>query len=476
MENHLLTVVKTRVMDIFEESLQRHPVYADTQVYHKFHALKERQQYGVILRGASATRTKMSADDFLGDLSSHCTLARVGSAPGTSVEWAWEDQAHVTVTVRDEAASLDARRTTIQTSRHPITAGPGNTVAATNFAQVTVKVDGLEVMPASVDGVSGKITLSAPVPALSSCTVTYCADNLDIPGYYFLEVFDYDAHARQGSFGVTPLHRVKDEVLVAKTTGLESTATLAHHPVVLTSPYYLYTKKQANSNRFMLEYGTEYTLDATGLVTFLLPLPSGTTVYASYGWQGVNRGPFAITAENTYNADAIRGVVLAFGTRVQAGDKQVVLLAPQKEAMARVFGGHYTMQFDLQVYAKDPTALSEMVDHLVSDIWGNMRQPLMFEGLTIDELDPTGESEENYDDSAQIMYFQHSISLTMITEWKKFTPYLVNIREFNVNLFRFPELVSHPVDEETWWNKYTVTPDPRDFEVVYPKADYPRYY
>lgn len=456
-------------MEVYRESLQQHPIYRDVQVYHKFHALKERQQAGVVLRSASATRIKTAPDDFLGTLDSHCTLARVGSAPGTSMEWVWEDQEHITYyQTEDVTASLNRMRTVVKVSRGSIVAGHSNTIPADNHGQITLRIDGALSMARDVNGKTGEITLWQPLPAGSTVTVSYYSSNIDIPGYYFLEL------TSDSEFVCTPLHRVKDEVVIATTTGTEMSANLAHGPVVLSSPFYLYTKKQSNSHKLTLDAGTDFNLAADGTITFLLPLRKDTTLYATYGWQGEDRGPFSIQGEDTYVSDAIRGVTLAFGTRKVAGDKQVVVLAPQRETMAQVFGGHFTMQLELMVYARDPLALSEMVDHLVSDIWGNRRQVLTREGLTIDELDPAGESEEMYDDNAQIQYFQHSISMTMITEWKKFVPYMVNVRGFNVNLSRFVGTESAPLRPLS--QDYTVLPETRPFEVTYPQTGYPRYH
>lgn len=470
MENHLLTAVKRRVMDELTDSLQRHPIYKDVQVYHKFHALKERQQAGVVLRNASGSRIKMSADDFIGTLQSHLTLARVKTSPGTSLEWVWEDQANITTSVsgEDATASLDATRRVITVQHFPITSGPGNTEHASNIGQVCVAIDGVLVTPAAVDGKHGRIRLSQSVGTNSVVTVGYYANNLDIPGYYFLEM------TGPREFWCTPMHKVVDSVVIDTTTGVEATAALANSPVVLTAPYSLYLKKMQHSNKIYLEPGLEYTLGTDGTITFLAPLKAGTTLYASYHWQGADRGPFVIPDENTIVSDAISGAVLAFGTRVQEGDKQVVVVAPQKEEMAGVYGGHYTMQFDILVYARDPISLSEMTDHIVSDIWGNRRQPMISEGLTIDEFDATGESEDSYDDQAGIQFFQQGLSLTIITEWKRFEPYMIYLQNFNARLLKYPTSSAPFQYQDGSYRVMEVVPRGDAFTVEYPKSGYPR--
>ena len=567
MENRLLTVAKDRVMDELEASLQRHPRYKNIQVYHKFHTLKERQQAGVILRGASASRQKMSADDCIGTLSSLCYVANLQGFPGSSIEWVWEDGKNITALNKEvDVTSLLARD--MRTIQFPATvtlaSGPANPVPAYNFAQVEATVDGSSVDAYSVDGTTGKVVLAKPlplptrryterdvtsflqpdmktlvldtiitaahytltpatlaeqvgvsvggfsaavttvngaagtvvltnaVPAATTVTMAYCAPadpavaestllltyysvSMDQPGFYFLQM-DTDT-----TYNITPLHLVEDEKVISLTTGLETSATLLHNPVNTDSPYYLYTKKYQASNKVLLEPGTDYVLHSSGVIDFLTPLKAETTLYASYRWQGQNRGPFTLgtpaeinSGENLSDNSSIKGVTMAFGTRAVAGDKQVIYLGNKRTDTARVMGGHYNMQFEILVYTRDPQSLSEVVDHLVSDLWGNRRQGLIGEGYSITDMDPTGEAEESYDDAAGIMYFQHSISLSMITEWKKFEPFMATVKKINLTLHRYPEPESLEFSPLGMPEVYTLIPFGNGFEVVYPKGGYPK--
>lgn len=88
-----------------------------------------------------------------------------------------------------------ARNKVFYTFQHPIVDGGNGGVTTTDPADVTVKVDGVQVVPTSVDGATGAVTL--PIAPESGATVT-CA-------YYFnawQDTFDYLAHN-----GVTEITR-----------------------------------------------------------------------------------------------------------------------------------------------------------------------------------------------------------------------------------------------------------------------------
>lgn len=472
MDNRLLTVTKERILDELEASLQRHPRYKDVQVYHKFHTLKERQQCGVIMRGASAQRVNLAADDHMGELVSFCNLSPVQNFHGVSIEWAWEDQqnaTHYRKGVDCTSLLLPDRQTVKFPEGTVLTAGFSNLTPAHNFAQVAAWIDGVRVTPGIVKGDQGIVVLTSRVPVDGQLLMSYNELNVDLPGYYFIEIAE-DAK----SFVVVPTHTVAKEVVLPATSGLETGASLKNQGVSLAAPYYLYTKKYATSNKIMLVPGQDYDLAADGTITFKAPLRKGTTLLAKYRWQGDLRGPFPISGEYTYNDTAIRGVVLAFGSRVIAGDRHFVQVNRHREPMASVSGGHYDMSFDIMVYTRDPLSLAELTDHLISDLWGNRKDDLISEGFTLKGVDPSGEAEESYDDAAGIMYFQHNISISMMTEWKKFSPYVVTIDKIQLELHRYPEVKTMGISFDGLPSIYKVGGKLPSFEVVYPTTGFPR--
>jgi hypothetical protein len=459
-------------MDIINDTIQRHPVYRgkDVRIRHKMASDKERPQTGATLQGASASRIKMSPDDYLTDLCSHTILATDGKSEGVSIEWSWEDTANITRKVQNEdvTGSLDVSRRVVTVGNTPIVSGFGNTKKATNFAQVVVRVDGSKVLAAGLEANTGRIILQDEVPPSSQVTVSYFYKDMDLPGYYYIEMVEKD------QFNITPMHTVKDEVVIVKTTGSETSANLDNGDV-LDSVFILYTKKTVYSEKLYLVPGEDFTVDASGEITFLTPLKEDTTLFCTYRYQGADRGPFTITNEYEGVSDAIKGAILAFGSRPTKGDKQIVILTDERETVASVYGGHYEMSFDISVYARDPQSAQELADHIVSDVWANKKEGLKFEGLVIEEFEPSGESEESYDDTTGTIYFQQSLSLSMMTEWKSFKPHMVHLEDFNIALHRLPDLVSSKlVNNKLVDTKVAI--DGEGFDIIYPKTGYPVYF
>lgn len=473
MQQNLQLVVKQRILDEVNDTLGRHPLYRDdTKAYHKFHPLKERPQSGVKLMGSSATRMQLSPDDYMADISSHCSLAAVGTKEAHSIEWVWEN-AEIICQFSDRVdvtGGLDPSRRIVQVPNYPIVCGKANTDPATSFAEVAVWVNGTKTLAAGVASETGQIYLSNMVPSGATVEVSYWWKNLDIPGYYFIEIIDKEA------FILTPLHVVKSEKVIQKTTGTETTAQLAVTSNVQQSVFLLWTKKQHNSVKMYLNINEDFTVDSNGLITFLSPLPRDTTLYASYRWQGPNRGPFNIPGEYSFNADAIKGVTIAFGSRIEVGDKQVILLFPEREQNAKVYGSHYEMSQDLIVFSRDPMSSAEIADFIVADLWGNKRSALCAEGLTLTAVDASGESEESYDDATGALYFEQSISIQIMTEWKKFVPYLVDLSRFDIHLHRYQELKVAVDDGHGNTEVVAVTPNGSNLEIIYPRPGYPRYF
>ena len=65
--------------------------------------------------------------------------------------------------------------------------GSNGGVTTTDVADVTVKVDGIQVIPASVDGYSRAVTLSVPPAVGSKVTIQYYFNT-------WQDTFDYLAH------------------------------------------------------------------------------------------------------------------------------------------------------------------------------------------------------------------------------------------------------------------------------------------
>lgn len=93
MKNFLTSATKKRLIEELRQILYAHPKYrADSKnVQNKF-SFAQRPQRGIIVNNASADRVRLSADNYMGRISSFVMQAMVGEKPGTSVEWVMEDK------------------------------------------------------------------------------------------------------------------------------------------------------------------------------------------------------------------------------------------------------------------------------------------------------------------------------------------------------------------------------------------------
>ncbi len=94
MKVYLTNATKKRVIKELKKILYDHPRYrADSEnVQNKF-AFSERPQRGIIVNGTSADRVRLSADNYVGRLSSFVMLTQVDNHPFTSIEWVRENYA-----------------------------------------------------------------------------------------------------------------------------------------------------------------------------------------------------------------------------------------------------------------------------------------------------------------------------------------------------------------------------------------------
>ena len=96
MQNWLTNATKTRIIRELRKMLFDHPRYRDDHlnVQNKF-SFEERPQRGIIVNGASADRVRLSADNYVGRLSSFVMQTTIGTFPGTSLEWVKENKSYL---------------------------------------------------------------------------------------------------------------------------------------------------------------------------------------------------------------------------------------------------------------------------------------------------------------------------------------------------------------------------------------------
>lgn len=476
-DSRLMRSVKRRLFDELTDTLQQHVNYRDKiKAYHKF-PYKERPMMGVVLRNASASRHRLSPDDYAAEVSSHVALASAKNKDGRILKWVWEDPNNLTkYQSREDLSSQLQGDTThgtnrvFRVARKPIVSGLFNTTIADNFAQVEVTVNGNKVFPEYVNGEKGIIILEQAPPLGTEVLISYYYNNLTPAGRYYVEVIS------ETQFVIDPIYVVKAEELITKTTGTELTAQTECHNLV-TNFDVLYTMKNRYSNKLYLIRDVDYTINTYGTITFLNPLAVGVTLYANYRWIGDELGPFNFPEDEfEYNNLALPGVILGFGSERVVGDKNVVIVYPKRETAAKVYSGHWMMSFEIDVISRDTVQLPELTDWIIDDMWNRKRLKLIPEGLTMETLDPSGEMEESYDDNTGDQYYRSSISMTLLSEWKKFVPYLTEIMDYEASLYPFVNTVDYVVTKQGKILEMHVVPNTKEFDVKYPTVGHVRYY
>lgn len=88
---YLIGALKNRLILELQDSFSKHPVFRKISPYiqNKF-SFEKRPQFGIVVKGSNANKIQLSADNYVGTISSHVMLAYVG-APVHPLEWVRED-------------------------------------------------------------------------------------------------------------------------------------------------------------------------------------------------------------------------------------------------------------------------------------------------------------------------------------------------------------------------------------------------
>ena len=227
------------------------------------------------------------------------------------------------------------------------------------------------------------------------------------PGVYYIEMTEDD------EYFVDPLYDVYNEQVAL----LDPTTGQLEHPFLAGS-----LRLYEQPNGFLLVEGTNYTVDAsTGTITLATPFDQGRYLVADYRWPGESTGPHLLRPMYA-NKDVIPGVVLAFGRRVQKGDRVAVVVQDRRKPASLEYGGRWELSLDIDFMARDVDSQQEMHDYTVMYIWGVLRNRLSSEGVEIKDISLGGESEEPYDDTGDEYFYNATISLTVETDWAIHVP------------------------------------------------------
>jgi len=424
---NLLVGMKGRIMDEAELAFENHHAFSEkVKVYNKF-PYQERIQYGVVVRNASASQIRLSPDNFISDLFSLTRLARTGNFPGNSIEWVRENADSITeVTTEDVTQQLGSTQRLFYTTKQML-AGPGNTNFADDPGQIKVKVNGIKLNAVAVNGEEKSVLLARAPGNGVPVEVSYWSRQIVDPATFVVEF------SEDNEFYLDPYFTIDDELVIERTTGIETTASLAHTNIHVGSDI-IYLAHTDGQKIAALDRGTDYTINyPTGIITFLVPLEKNYNIYAIYYYKDTNymSGPFRFEPYQEIH-DAIPGVIISIGRRAMKGDKQIIQVSQIREQQARIYGGHWEMSLELAVVAKDPMQMEQMSDHLVTFLWGKRKNILEWEGITLNSVEPTGESEEIHIDLTGDLYYVSSVSVNVQTEWQSFEPYLPLFRIKNI--------------------------------------------
>lgn len=94
MRSFLTEAIKRRILHEMRKFWSQHPEYRETLVpnIQDRYSFDARPCDSIILKGVSGSPYQFSADNFVGHVKSYCSLMRVGTHPGTSIEWVTENR------------------------------------------------------------------------------------------------------------------------------------------------------------------------------------------------------------------------------------------------------------------------------------------------------------------------------------------------------------------------------------------------
>lgn len=424
MYNHLVNATKGRVIQELKDIFASHPIFKTLEIYNRF-PYNERIQEGVIVKNSSANRVPLSADNFQGTVFSYVGYANHSNFPGKSLEWVREDTQHLAnwVIKRDFSNQFQVSNEIIVLDSTPLSKND-DLLPADSIKQVSVYINNFKVIPKSVLGVENKIILNQAPPINSKVEVSFWERNLVPTGIYQLEITDGDPQIHKYSFKIDALLE-KKEILIQKATNNETSCRLSKYPIFAKS-----LRLRENKEIIMTD-GTDYLVDeATGIITFLNPPLTNSTIEATYRIQGLTTGPFEIPYFNYADNSSLPGVILAFGRGVAIGDKHFIFISNDREMTAQEYSGKWEMNISLDIYAKDSYKIEEIIDLVTSNLQVYRKSDLDAEGIYLVDVSFGGESEQIFDEATGDMQYMGTVDYNFMTEWIMHKPLLLTVEGY----------------------------------------------
>jgi len=255
-------------------------------------------------------------------------------------------------------------------------------------------------------------------------------------GVYYMEILHAPKNSSEyGFYAIDPLLTVTDEAVLQFTTGLEREAQLQNIPVK-------HTVRLWENHRTLLTENKDYKVNyEDGAITFIKTFSPNVVINGDYRYAVKTIGPIKFQW-NQADFTTLPGVVLAFGKRAVKGDKVAVVVYPDRVDAANAYGGKWEVTFELNVISQDPIQMEEITDFAIMSMWGVKKPLLEYEGLEIMDISMGGEVEEQYDETADLMYYNSSISLQMRADWEIHIPLPLTISKVQQSMPRPDQLPS----------------------------------
>jgi len=232
------------------------------------------------------------------------------------------------------------------------------------------------------------------------------------PGVYYIELTE------DNEFYVDPLLDVTNEMA---TVVNETEIQLQN--IALSGTLHLFEMP----SQWLLQEGINYTYDSdTGIITLLQPLNKDTYLIVDYRYPAESLGPFTVY-ENRAHTQVIPGVVMAFGRRNKKGDRQAIVVQPNRSPASLEYGGRWDLTIDIDIVARDVYSQQEISDQTVIYLWGILRSHLSFENIEIMDVSMGGEAEEIYDENGDDYFYTASLSMTVQTDWMIHVPLIAHV-------------------------------------------------
>jgi len=252
--------------------------------------------------------------------------------------------------------------------------------------------------------------------------------NLVSEGMYYIEVVEVGEQFK------VEVDQILDiaEPLVEDADGSETTLNLEYEP--LPNTLELHTTDPVI---WKIE-GTHFIVSGKQ-ITLLEPLSDHDDLIAEYRSHTSTAGPYEIIP-NTSNNEIIPGVVLAFGNQLVLNDRQIVMVKKERENMAYEYGGKWEITMTIDVVARDPIQRDEILDEAIKCLWVYKKEYLDLIGFFIQDVSPSGMSEEDYDPNSGDMYYRGSVDLTVLTDWRMAVPLFKTVKDIGYgDMFVLPD-------------------------------------